>query len=229
MAKVSIIVPVYNERKFVAEILRRLQATNWPGVETEIIAVDDGSTDGSREILRQLDFSGLVIFHQQNAGKGAALKTGLVRASGEIIITQDADLEYDPADLPRLLEPILAGRAEVVYGSRIAGNNPIGHRRYYLGNLFLSKLASWLYRSRLTDIETGYKVFRREAISDLDLQADDFGIEAELTAKILKKKIKILELPISYRPRRFSEGKKISWRDGLRAVWLLFKYRLIRK
>lgn len=222
---ISIIIPVYNEKDFIEQTLSRLAAVEFGQAAKEIVIVDDGSTDGTREILQRLAAVYKIIYHRKNRGKGAAVKTGLAAAAGEIIIIQDSDWEYNPADMPKLIEPIIAGQTAVVYGSRLLGKNPIGHWRYYLGNELISRLTNLLYRSRLTDIETGYKAFRKNVLQKFELTADDFGIEAELTAKLLKNKIKILEVPITYAPRKFSEGKKINWRDGVKAIRLLIKYR----
>jgi len=227
MLKVTVIIPVYNEEKYVAAVWQRLQALAWPEWEKEIIFVDDGSSDHTAEVLKSLSIAGRVITHARNRGKGAAIKTGLAAARGEIIAIQDADLEYDPADLAALIAPIVRGEADVVYGSRMTGHNAIGHWRYYFGNKLISVLASWLYGAKLSDVETGYKVFRRALAAGLELKSDDFGIEAELTAKFLKSQCQIIELPISYRPRRFSEGKKIRGRDGWQAIWLLIKLRFL--
>ena len=225
MAKVSIIVPVYNERAYILPVLTQLAAVPLPA--KEIIVVDDGSTDGTSDLLQHLHQPDCqVIFLPVNRGKGAAIRAGLKRASGEIIAIQDADLEYQPADLPRLIQPIVDHKTLVAYGSRIQAANPIGHWRYYWGNRLIAWLTNILYGSQLTDVETGYKVFHRSVLDQLTLTIDDFGFEAELTAKILKKGFRILEQPIHYSPRRFNQGKKIRWTDGLRAIWLLIKYRL---
>lgn len=235
--KISIIIPVYNEVRTLPEILRRvvLATKNW---EKEIIIVDDFSTDGTGLILKDFRAENcLVIFHEANQGKGSALRTGFKHALGDLILIQDADLEYDPNDYPKLLAPILEGRAEVVYGSRFSQNLSLAevirqhrifrswHFLYYLGNKFLSLVTALLYGSSITDMETGYKVFKSEVIKGLNLTADRFEFEPEVTAKILKKGIKIYEVPISYHGREYSEGKKITWRDGLTAIKVLVKYK----
>ena len=234
--KLSIIIPVYNEAATLREILQKVESVALP-LDREIIAVDDFSTDGSREILKELEGRFKVIYQPVNRGKGAALRTGFKEATGDLIIVQDADLEYNPAEYLKLIAPILSGRTTVVYGSRFAGDGGLGrmvrqhkklyswHFFYYLGNRFLSLVTALLYGSSITDMETGYKVFKTEVIKSLVLTADRFEFEPEVTAKILRKGIKIYEVPISYHGREYSEGKKITWRDGLTAIKVLFKYR----
>jgi glycosyltransferase involved in cell wall biosynthesis len=224
MPLISIVIPVYNEQKYIQKTLARLADLSISGWQKEIIIVDDGSTDGTRELLRDLKSDYKIIFQAKNGGKGLALRTGFAACQGEIIAIQDADWEYDPADLPPLIDLLISGQAQVVYGSRMHNKNPIGHYRYYLGNVLLSGLASLVYGCRLTDIETGYKVFKKDLLAGIELVQNDFGIEIELTAKFIKQGVKIIEQPIGYRPRRFYEGKKIGWCDGLKAIWLLFKY-----
>jgi len=226
--KLSVVMPAYNEEKTIAEIIGRVQAIP---LEKEIIVVDDGSTDSTREILKKIASSeaGLkVIFHRQNLGKGAALRRGFAQVSGDVIVVQDADLEYDPADLPRLLEPIQKGQARIVYGSRILGKNPFSYLRYWLGGLLLSKLTNILYGSKITDEPTCYKMFRREVLQEIDLKCKGFEFCPEFTAKVLRRGEKILEVPISYSPRRMEEGKKIRWKDGLVAAYVLIKYRIVK-
>ncbi|MBI2457789.1 MAG: glycosyltransferase family 2 protein [candidate division NC10 bacterium] len=224
--------PVFNEVRTIREILEQVDTADAAGLVKDLIIVDDGSTDGTRERLQQLD--GLktpfrVLFHAQNMGKGAALRTALTYASGDIILIQDADLEYDPSEYPELLAPILMGRADVVYGSRIRGGKPVRDFSliYLWGNRFVTFAANLLYRGALTDMETCYKVFRADVIKNIQIRANRFEFEPEITAKILKRGHKIVELPISYYGRDRAEGKKLSWRDGIGALWTLLKYRVV--
>lgn len=229
--KVSIIIPVYNEIDTLEKILARVRAVELDGIAKEIIAVDDGSTDGSRRILQDRAASNdalHVYFHPQNRGKGAAIRTALDHVSGDIVLIQDADLEYDPREYSDLLKPILEERADVVYGSRFLG----GPRKamlfwHMLGNKLLTFVTNLLYDTILSDMETCYKVFRTEVIKPIKLRSRGFDFEPEITAKILKRGIRIYEVPISYTGREYHEGKKITWRDGLVALWTLFKYRFV--
>jgi glycosyltransferase involved in cell wall biosynthesis len=227
LRKLSVIVPVFNERNTLVELLRRMRAVELPdGIESEIIVVDDGSSDGTRDILRQLgDSTVRVVMHDVNRGKGAAVRTGFQHATGEFILVQDADLEYDPEDWPKLLAPVLRGRARVVYGSRFTGERRNMLLLHWIGNRFLSLTTNVLYNTTLSDMETCYKLLERSLIEDLQLQSNKFDIEPEITAKVLKRGIRIYEVPISYSGREFDEGKKITWRDGFSALWTLVKYR----
>ena len=227
LRKLSVIVPVFNERNTLVEILRRMRAVELPdGIESEIIVVDDGSSDGTRDVLRQLgDSTVRVVMHDMNRGKGAAVRTGFKHATGEFILVQDADLEYDPEDWPKLLAPVLRGRARVVYGSRFTGERRNMLLLHWIGNRVLSLTTNVLYNTTLSDMETCYKLLERSLIEDLQLQSNKFDIEPEITAKVLKRGVRIYEVPISYSGREFDEGKKITWRDGFSALWTLVKYR----
>ena len=214
--------PVYNEANTIHEILKRVEAVDLGGVRKEVIIVDDASKDGTREILDDLrkDPSHKIYFHAQNMGKGAALRTALTYATGDIIIIQDADLEYDPAEYAELLKPILEGRADVVYGSRLSGAKVARafHFWHFVGNKLLTFITNVLYNSILSDMETCYKVFRADVIKNIQIKSNRFDFEPEITAKILKRKYKLYEMPISYYGRDFSEGKKITWRDGFAVI-----------
>ncbi len=227
MLKLSVIIPVYNEENTLREIVRRVQAT---GLAHEILLVDDGSTDGTPQILSDLEQQAGIraLRHEYNQGKGAAVRTGIEAAEGEVLLIQDADLEYDPREYPNLLRPIEEGIADVVYGSRFLG----GGRRPILfwnmvANKILTLVTNILYNNILTDMETGYKVFRREVVADMPLHSKRFDFEPEFTAKLLKRKVRIYELPISFNPRDYGEGKKIKAKDGLIALWTLVKYRFV--
>ena len=227
LRKLSVVVPVFNERTTLVEVIRRMRTVELPdGIEREIIMVDDGSTDGTRDVLRQLgDSTVRVLKHDTNRGKGAAVRTGLQVASGDYVLVQDADLEYDPEDWPKLIAPVQRGRARVVYGSRFTGERRNMLFLHWVGNRVLSLVTNVLYNTTLSDMETCYKLVDRSLLLDLDLRSERFDIEPEITAKILKRRIRIYEVPISYTGREFDEGKKITWRDGFAALWTLAKFR----
>ncbi len=224
----SIIIPAFNEVNTIDEILNLVLATPY---NKEIIVIDDFSTDGTRELLQNFTHDDVkTLFQEKNQGKGAALRAGFSEATGDIILIQDADLEYDPGEYPVLLKPILDGRADVVYGSRFAGHG--AHRVLYfwhaVGNRFLTLLSNLLTNLTLTDMETCYKVFRREALEGIVIEQNRFGFEPEITAKLAKKKLRMYEVPISYYGRTYEEGKKIDWKDGVKAIWCILKYNLLK-
>jgi glycosyltransferase involved in cell wall biosynthesis len=225
--RVSFLVPAYNEAATIVELLDLVAALD---LQKQIVVVDDGSTDGTGDLVERWGAGrdDLVLVRQRNQGKGSAVRAAIPHADGEVCVIQDADLEYDPADVPALIEPIERGSADVVYGSRLSGGRP---QRAYLfwhlvGNRFLSLLTNILYNTTLSDMETGYKAFRTEVLRSLDLRQDDFGIEPEITAKICKRKLRVYELPIAYYGRTYAEGKKITWRDGFKAIRVLISVRL---
>jgi glycosyltransferase involved in cell wall biosynthesis len=224
----SVIVPVFNERTTVAEVLRRIRAVELP-VDIEVVVVDDGSSDGTDKVLAALgDSTVRIINHRRNQGKGAAIRTGMEAVRGDLVLIQDADLEYDPADWPRLLDPILRGKARVVYGSRFTGERKNMLPLHWIGNRFLSLVTNVLYSSTLSDMETCYKLFDRQVLEGITIESDKFNFEPEITAKVLRRGFRIYEVPISYAGREVDEGKKITWRDGFGALQALVKYRFTR-
>jgi glycosyltransferase involved in cell wall biosynthesis len=225
--RVSFLVPAYDEAATITDVLDAVWALE---LEKQIVVVDDGSTDGTGELVERWreGREGVVLLRQENRGKGAAIRAAVPHADGEITVIQDADMEYDPADVPALIEPIVRGAADVVYGSRLSGGRP---QRAYMfwhlvGNRFLSLLTNVLYNTTLSDMETGYKAFRTDVLRSLDLRQDDFGIEPEITAKVCGRKLRVYELPIAYYGRTYAEGKKITWRDGFKAIRVLIGVRL---
>lgn len=224
--KLSVIIPVFDERTTVAEIIRRAKTVDIP-LDREIVVVDDGSTDGTGEVLSHLVDSTVRVFsHPKNRGKGAAIRTGLAQATGDLVIIQDADLEYDPDDWIRLLAPVLKGRARVVYGSRFTGERRNMLFWHWVGNRFLTLVTNALYNTTLSDMETCYKLFDRGLLDGITLTSDRFGFEPEVTAKLLRTGERIYEVPISYAGREISEGKKITWRDGFSALGILLRCRV---
>jgi glycosyltransferase involved in cell wall biosynthesis len=228
---VSVLIPAYDERATIEAVVRRVAELP---LRLEIVAVDDGSRDGTGDVLRALagEISTLrVLSHTKNRGKGAAMRTAIAASTGDIVVVQDADLEYDPRDVPRLIDPILSGQADVVYGSRLRGGQPQRAHLFwhYAGNRFLSLLTNVLYNTTISDMEVGYKAFRGDLIRSVDLVSDDFGFEPEVTAKVLRRPgVRLYELPISYYGRTYAEGKKITWRDGVKAVVTLVRFRFVR-
>jgi glycosyltransferase involved in cell wall biosynthesis len=228
-ASMTVITPVFNERATVAEVIRRMRAVELP-VTVEIIVVDDGSDDGSGQVLGALEDSTVrVLRHRQNQGKGAAVRTALAEARGDLILIQDADLEYDPNDWPKLLDPVLRGKTQVVYGSRFTGERKNMLPSHWVGNRLLSLVTNVLYSSTLSDMETCYKLFDAEVLEGLTIVSDRFEFEPEITAKVLRRGHRIYEVPISYAGREPDEGKKITWRDGFGAIMALIKYRFTRE
>jgi glycosyltransferase involved in cell wall biosynthesis len=227
--RLSVVIPVYNEKSTLLELVKRVESV---AIDKEIVLVDDCSTDGTRELLAGLEGTpGVrVLYHDRNRGKGAALRRGFAEARGDIVLVQDADLEYDPAEYPKLVAPILDGRADVVYGSRFVGSE--AHRVLYfwhsVGNRALTMISNMFTNLNLTDMETCYKVFRREVLASFEIEEDRFGFEPEVTAKVARGRWRVYEVGISYSGRTYEEGKKIGWRDGVRAVLCILKYNLLR-
>lgn len=232
--KLSVIIPIYNEKKTVLQLIDKVEKVDLGKVSKELILVDDFSTDGTREILKQLKKSKnrKLILHKKNGGKGTATRTGLKHVTGDIIIVQDADLEYNPEEYKKLIQPILKGKTKVVYGSRFLKKGTIKKKKgklpiptHYIGNRFLSLMTQLLYFRKITDMETCYKMFRKEVLEGINLKAKRFEFEPEITAKIIKKGYRIIEIPITYNSRDFSEGKKIDWKDGIKALLWLLRFR----
>lgn len=246
--KLSIVIPVFNEQQFIAKVLERVQNVYLEDLDREIIIVDDYSTDGTREFLQEitraqsasipkfevpgseesLPLNNIkVIFQDKNRGKGAALRRGIREASGDFVIIQDSDLEYDPSDYPKLLDPLRKGIADVVYGSRfLGGPHRVLYFWHYVGNKFLTTISNMLTNLNLTDMETCYKIFRREVLEDIEIKENRFGFEPEITAKITKNGCRIFEVPIAYAGRTYEEGKKVNWKDGVKAIWCILRYNL---
>lgn len=234
--KLSVIIPLFNEEKTIKNILEKVKEVKLPkGIEKEVIVVDDGSTDNSVSMVQSLKLKDVkLISHKKNMGKGAGVRTGLDAASGDLVIIQDADLEYDPSDFGKLITPIIEGKAKVVYGTRLVdypfrlwGKDKTPMPIHYISNKMLTALTNILYSSNLTDMETCYKIFKKDIFKKIQLKSNQFDFEPEITAKILKLKIPIVEIPIKVKPRTYSEGKKIGWIDGFMAIWTLLKYRFI--
>ena len=227
MQKITILIPVFNEKDSLTKLLEKVESVNF-GLEKEIILIDDFSTDGTKDLYSVLPYK--VLYHEKNQGKGAALRTGLAEASGDIIIIQDADLEYNPEDYIPLVNLIMSEKVDVVYGSRLADDRNVGKFLLlsFLANVTLSLITRLLFGVKLTDMETCYKAFKADVIKDITIESDRFDFEPEITAKVLKKGVRFAELPISYNARAVSEGKKIGWKDGVQAIYTLFKYRFFR-
>jgi glycosyltransferase involved in cell wall biosynthesis len=230
--KLSVLMPVYNESQFIRDIVAKVLAQAVPGIShKEIVIVDDGSTDGTRDIVSLLAETHpdqiVKVFHERNSGKGAAIRTAVERMSGDVCIVQDADMEYDPADYPLVLEPIIQGRADVVYGSRFTGSQSkrVLFFWHYVGNQFLTLLSNMCTNLNLTDMETCYKAFRADILKSIPLRSNRFGFEPEITARIARRRLRIFEVGISYNGRTYEEGKKIGWKDGFQAIGLILKYR----
>ncbi len=225
--KLSIVIPAYNEEKTLSRVLNKVESAFVFGLDKEIIIIDDGSSDLTKEILKNLESKYKILYHPRNLGKGAAIRTGFKQATGDIILVQDADLELSPDDYPLLLKPILDKKTKVVFGSRTVTDNPYLFTSYYLGGKVISRLVQLLYGTYLSDVYVGYKAFNKEVLDKLNLKSSGFEIEAELAVKTLKQKEPIAEVAISYNPRTRAEGKKINWKDGAKAISTIIKYRFV--
>lgn len=229
MKKITIVIPVFNEINTLRPILKKVDEADFCDLEKEVILIDDCSTDGTKEILNELKDKYTILYHDKNMGKGAAVRTGFKHATGDIVVIQDADLEYNPSDYKPLVKLILEDEADVAFGSRLLDNKP--SPSFMLANLlankFITFLANILYSTNLTDIESCYKAFRTDVIKSIEIKSNRFDFEPEITAKILKKGVRLKELPVSYNARSYEEGKKITWKDGFHALWVLFKFRFV--
>ncbi len=226
--KVSIVIPVYNEKKLIIDVLKKVKEVKVPDSEVEIIVIDDYSTDGTREILKKqgLKYADKVLYHEVNKGKGAGLRTGFKESTGDVVIVQDADFEYDPMEIPSVVEPILKGKCDVCYGSRFLNKEYKGYKQNQLANKVLTGLSNFMTGLKVTDMETCYKAFKGDLIRSIDIVENRFGFEPEITAKISKLKVKLIEVPIHYYPRTKEEGKKIKLKDGFRALYCIAKYKI---
>lgn len=229
MKKITVLIPIFNEVNTLKAILQKVEEANFCGLEKEIILIDDFSTDGTREILDELKEKYKIFYHDKNMGKGAALRTGFEHMTGDIVVIQDADLEYDPVDYEPLIKLILDGKADVAYGSRLSGGKPSRSFMFthLLGNKLLTLMTNVLYNTTLTDMETCYKAFKTEFIKGIEIKSNRFDFEPEITAKVLKRGARLYELPISYYGREYEEGKKITWKDGIHAIFALIKFRFV--
>ena len=227
--RLSVVIPVYNEKATIRAIIERVRSVSLEGIDKELIVVDDCSRDGTRQELETLSLPGVhVVYHERNRGKGAALRTGFARATGDVVLVQDADMEYNPQEYPVLLKPILDGHADVVYGSRfLSGPHRVHLFWHYVGNRFLTLLSNMMSNLNLTDMETCYKVFRREVLQGMTLRSDRFGFEPEVTQKVARGGWRVYEVPISYHGRDYAEGKKIGWKDGVSAIYTIIKFRFV--
>lgn len=229
MKKITVLIPIFNEVNTLKEILQKVEEASFCGLEKEVILIDDFSTDGTREILDELKDRYKIFYHDKNMGKGAALRTGFEHMTGDIVVIQDADLEYDPVDYEPLIKLILDGKADVAYGSRLSGGKPSRSFMFthLLGNKLLTLMTNILYNTTLTDMETCYKAFKTEFIKGIEIKSNRFDFEPEITAKVLKRGARLYELPISYYGREYEEGKKITWKDGIHAIFALIKFRFV--